>query len=178
MSGMHEIIDKATLGGGCFWCMGSPFEKLDGVKTVIAGYMGGYKENPTYEEVYTDTTGHVEVVQVTFDCAKISYEQILDNYWRQIDPTDAGGQFIDRGSRYRPVIFYHSLMQKELAEKSKHELEETGIYGKPIAVAIDKASEFWPAEDYHQRYHVTHPAEYKKERKESGRDDFLDKVWE
>ncbi len=168
---------KATFGGGCFWCMGAPFEKLEGVKKVIAGYMGGHTENPTYEEVYTDTTGHVEVVEVTYDSETVDYQQLLDIFWRQIDPTDGEGQFIDRGTRYRPVIFTHDCDQKATAEESCREMEKTGKFGKPIAVKVEPAVTFWRAEDFHQRYHASHPEEYKKERDESGRDEFLIKMW-
>ena len=129
----------ATFAGGCFWCMQPPFEKVNGVIEVIAGYTGGHKENPTYEEVSSGTTGHVEAIQVKFDPSKVTYSQLLDVFWRQIDPTDSDGQFVDRGSQYRSVIFYHSEEQKMLAEQSKQALEKSGRFSKPIVTEIIKA---------------------------------------
>jgi peptide methionine sulfoxide reductase msrA/msrB len=170
-------LEKAIFAGGCFWCMEPPFEKLDGVKEVIAGYTGGHKKNPTYEEVSSGTTGHVEAVEVLYDPAKVSYKKLLDVFWRQIDPRDAGGQFVDRGSQYRSVIFYLSDEQKALAEKSKEELDKSGRFDKPIVTEILPASTFYRAEDYHQDYYKTHSLRYKFYRFNSGRDQFLKKVW-
>jgi peptide methionine sulfoxide reductase msrA/msrB len=170
-------LDTATFAGGCFWCMESPFEKLEGVKEVISGYTGGHKENPSYEEVSSGTTGHAEAIQITYDPAKVTYAKLLDVFWRQIDPTDAGGQFVDRGSQYRPAIFYHNDEQKKLAEKSKEELQKSGKYQKPIVTAILPAARFYPAESYHQNYYKQCPINYKVYRDNSGRDQYLKKIW-
>lgn len=170
-------LEKATFAGGCFWCMVHPFEKLDGVKEVISGYTGGRKENPTYEEVSSGTTGHVEAVQVIYDPAKVSYQKLLDVFWRQIDPTDAGGQFVDRGTQYRSVIFSHTPEQKALAEKSRADLQRSGRFNKPIVTDILPAGKFYRAEEYHQDYYKKNPIRYKFYRYNSGRDQFLKKVW-
>jgi len=169
--------EKATFAGGCFWCMVPPFEKLDGVIKVVSGYTGGHKDNPTYEEVSSGTTGHVESIQVTYDPARVSYKRLLDVFWRQIDPTDAGGQFVDRGAQYRSVIFYHNAEQKALAGKSKAELGRSGHFGKPIVTEILPASIFYPAEEYHQDYWKKNPIRYKFYRYNSGRDQFLKATW-
>lgn len=169
--------EKAIFAGGCFWCMEPPFEKLDGVKEVISGYTGGHKENPTYEEVSSGTTGHVEAVEVLYDPSKVSYEKLLDVFWRQIDPRDPDGQFVDRGSQYRSAIFYLNDEQKALAEKSKEELDKSGRFDKPIVTEILPASTFYRAEDYHQDYYKKNPLRYKFYRFNSGRDQFLKKVW-
>ena len=170
-------LDKATFAGGCFWCMEPPFEKLDGVKEVISGYTGGHKMNPTYKEVSSDTTGHVEAVEVVFDPAKVSYEKLLDVFWRQVDPTDNGGQFVDRGSSYVTGIFYHTKEQKRLAEASKKQLERSGRYEKPIVTPIKPAGPFYRAEEYHQDYYKKNPIRYKYYRYNSGRDRYLKRVW-
>ena len=170
-------LDKATFAGGCFWCMVPPFEKLEGVKEVVSGYTGGHKDNPTYEEVSSGKTGHVEAIQVTFDPSKISYEKLLNVFWRQIDPTDPGGQFVDRGAQYRSVIFYHAPGQKALAEKSRDELQKSGHFKKPIVTEILTAGKFYPAEEYHQDYYKKNPIRYKFYRYNSGRDQFLKKIW-
>ncbi len=169
--------ENATFAGGCFWCMEHPFEELDGVIDVVSGYTGGTKENPTYAEVSSGKTNHAESVQITYDPKKISYSELLDVFWRQIDPTDKNGQFIDRGRQYRTAIFYHTEEQKTLAEKSKAELERSGIFGKPIVTEITKASKFYKAEDYHQDYYKTHSLRYKIYRFGSGRDQYLKKIW-
>jgi peptide methionine sulfoxide reductase msrA/msrB len=169
--------EKATFAGGCFWCMEPPYEKLDGVKEVISGYTGGHKKNPTYKEVTTGTTGHLESVEVIYDPSKITYEKLLDVFWRQIDPTDIGGQFVDRGSSYLSAIFYHSEEQKQLAERSKAGLEASGRFDKPIVTPIRPAGPFYRAEEYHQDYYKKSPIRYKFYRYNSGRDRFLDKVW-
>jgi peptide methionine sulfoxide reductase msrA/msrB len=169
--------EVATFAGGCFWCMQPPFEKVSGVIEVIAGYTGGHKENPTYEEVSSGTTGHVEAVQVKFDPSRVTYSQILDVFWKQIDPTDSAGQFVDRGSQYRSVIFYHNDEQKSLAEKSKRALESSGRFSKPVVTEILKAGPFYKAEEYHQDYYKKNPIRYKFYRFNSGRDQFLKKVW-
>ncbi len=167
----------ATFAGGCFWCMESPFEKLDGVGEVISGYTGGHKKDPTYQEVSADTTGHLESVQLHFDPEKISYEELLEVFWRQIDPTDDGGQFVDRGSPYLTAIFYHDEEQKRLAEASKAALEKSGRFDKLIVTPVIAATVFYPAEDYHQDYYKTNPLRYKYYRWGSGRDKFLESVW-
>ena len=173
-----EKREKATFAGGCFWCMEPPFETLDGVVDVVSGYTGGHVVNPTYEDVSRGGTGHVEAVQVTYDPARITYEKLLDVFWRQIDPTDPNGQFVDRGNQYRSVIFYHTDEQKRLAEMSKEALEKSGRFEKPIVTGIVKASIFYPAEDYHQDYHRTCPIRYKLYRQGSGRERFLKKSWD
>ncbi|HXX54098.1 MAG TPA: peptide-methionine (S)-S-oxide reductase MsrA [Thermodesulfovibrionales bacterium] len=170
-------LDRATFAGGCFWCMVPPFEKLEGVTRVVSGYTGGYKDNPTYEEVSSGKTGHVEAVEVTFDPSKVTYEKLLQVFWRQIDPTDPGGQFVDRGSQYRSVIFYHTIGQKAMAERSRDDLQKSGRFKKPIVTEILPAGKFFPAEEYHQDYYRKNPIRYKFYRYNSGRDQFLKKVW-
>ena len=170
-------VETATFAGGCFWCMESPFEKMNGVIEVIAGYTGGHKANPTYEEVSSGTTGHVEAIQVKYDPSKATYSQLLDVFWHQIDPTDSGGQFVDRGSQYRSVIFYNTEAQKRIAEQSKQALEKSGRFDKPIATEIIKATTFYKAEEYHQDYYKKNPIRYKYYRFNSGRDQFLKKEW-
>ena len=169
---------KATFAGGCFWCMESPFEKLEGVVDVISGYTGGHKESPNYKEVSAGGTGHLEAIQILYDPSKISYSELLDVFWRQIDPTDPGGQFVDRGDQYTTAIFYHSEEQRVSAQKSIEELEKTGMFNKPIVTKIRKASKFYKAEDYHQDYHKKNPIRYKYYRHNSGRDQYLKKIWE
>jgi peptide methionine sulfoxide reductase msrA/msrB len=170
-------LRQATFAGGCFWCTEADFEKLPGVEKVISGYTGGNKENPTYAEVSAGTTGHVEAVQVYYDPAKITYEELLDYFWKHVDPTDAAGQFVDRGTQYRSVIFYHNEEQRQLAEKSKEALDKSGRFNKPIVTEILKFTKFYEAEDYHQDYYKTHSLKYKFYRYASGRDQFLEKVW-
>jgi len=157
--------------------MESPYEKLDGVKSVISGYTGGWKKNPTYEEVSAGGTGHTETVEITYDPEVIDYARLLNVFWRNIDPTSPDGQFVDRGSQYRPEIFYHDEEQKVSAEKSKTALGKSGVFDKPIAVKITEAGVFYPAEDYHQDYYKKNPIRYHYYRYGSGRDRFLDKVW-
>ncbi|MBW1894719.1 MAG: peptide-methionine (R)-S-oxide reductase MsrB [Deltaproteobacteria bacterium] len=168
----------ATLAGGCFWCMEQPFEEIDGVMDVVSGYTGGDKANPTYQEVSSGGTGHMEAVQVLYNPSKIDYTTLLNIFWRQVDPTDPGGQFVDRGYQYGTAIFYHSDEQKALAEKSKHELDTSGRFNKPIVTKILKASHFYKAEDYHQDYHKKNSVRYKFYRYRSGRDQFLEKKWD
>jgi peptide-methionine (S)-S-oxide reductase len=167
---------KATFAGGCFWCMEPPFDKLDGVISTTPGYTGGHKENPTYEQVSSGTTGHAEAIQVIYDPDKITYDQLLDVFWRNVDPTDGGGQFCDRGSQYRAAIFYHDDEQKRLAERSRQALtESTGF--KAIATEITAASAFYPAEEYHQDYYKKNPVRYKFYRYGCGRDKRLKELW-
>ena len=173
----RDNLAKATFAGGCFWCMEPPFEKLAGVREVISGYTGGRKLNPTYEEVSSGATGHLESVEVVFDPSVISYDRLLDVFWKNIDPTDPGGQFVDRGGQYRSAIFYHSEDQKRLAEISKQKLAASGIFLKPIVTEIIPATTFYKAEDYHQDYYKKNPIRYKFYRFNSGRDQFLEKTW-
>ena len=168
---------KATFAGGCFWCMVHPFEKLEGVLEVRAGYAGGHTENPTYGDVISGKTGHVEAVQVSFDPSKTAYSEILDLFWRQIDPTDSGGQFVDRGSQYRTAIFYHSEDQKLEALRSRDDLDRSGIYDKPIVTEIREFSGFHEAEEYHQDYHRKNAMGYRQYRMASGRDPYLMRIW-
>lgn len=167
--------EKATLAGGCFWCMQPPFEHIPGIESVFAGYANGDGSTATYEN-YAQK-GYVEAVQITFDPAKISYAAILDIFWRQFDPTDAGGQFNDRGPQYRSGIFYHNEEQKKVAEESKKQLAASGRFEKPIITEITKFINFYPAEEYHQDYHDKNPIRYKFYRFRSGRDSFLKKIW-
>lgn len=169
-------LSVATFAGGCFWCVEADFEKVPGVVKVISGYSGGSQENPTYEN-YANS-GHVEAVQVFYDPQKVSYQELLDHFWRQVDPTDAGGQFVDRGPHYRTAIFYHNDEQKRWAEESKAKLEKSGRFQKPIVTEIIKFSNFYPAEDYHQDFSTMQPFRYKSYRVNSGRDQFLQRVWE
>jgi peptide methionine sulfoxide reductase msrA/msrB len=165
----------ATFAGGCFWCVESDFEKVPGVLKVVSGYTGGAGENPTYESY--GAKGHIEAVQVFYNPAKVTYAQLLDVLWRHIDPTDAGGQFVDRGPGYRSVIFYHDEEQRRLAEKSREELAKSGRFAKPIATEIIKFDRFYNAEEYHQDYYKNNPLRYKYYRNGSGRDQYLEKVW-
>ena len=167
----------ATFAGGCFWCVESDFEKVDGVIEAISGYTGGDEPNPTYKQVSAGGTGHTEAVQVHYDPDKITYKELLDVFWRHVDPTDAGGQFVDRGSQYRPAIFYHDEEQKRIAEESKLELEKSGRFAKPIATEIVPLGEFYIAEEYHQDYYNRNPLRYKMYRYGSGRDQFLSRTW-
>ncbi len=177
-AGMDEKkgnIATATFAGGCFWCTESDFEKVSGVVEVISGYTGGKGDKPTYEDYAAK--GHVEAVQVFYDPEKVSYQELLDYFWRHVDPTDPGGQFVDRGPQYRTVIFYQDDEQRRLAEESKKELAESGPFEKPIATEILPLTKFYRAEDYHQDYYKTHAYQYKYYRWNSGRDQFLKKVW-
>ncbi|WP_202080582.1 peptide-methionine (S)-S-oxide reductase MsrA [Caldalkalibacillus salinus] len=173
----QQQTELATFAGGCFWCMVSPFEEMDGIISVVSGYTGGHTENPTYQEVCSETTGHYEAVQITFDPKRFPYEDLLDIYWQQIDPTDPGGQFADRGQSYQTVIFCHTEEQKEKAEASKKALEESGKFKKPIVTKILPASTFYAAEDYHQDFHKKNAFRYALYRKGSGREEFLKKHW-
>lgn len=167
----------ATFAGGCFWCMQPPFEKLKGVEKVVVGYTGGKKANPTYEDVCSGTTGHAEAVQVTYRPAEISYQELLDVFWVNIDPTDFDGQFADKGSQYRTAIFYHDEAQKKLAAASKEKLVKSKKFDSPIATRIDPAETFYAAEEYHQDYYKKDPWRYKAYRAGSGRAGFLQKTW-
>ena len=167
----------AIFAGGCFWCMEKPFEVLPGVSSVVSGYTSGHKLNPTYKEVSAGITGHTEAIRIYFDPKVISYETLLKVFWRNVDPTDAGGQFVDRGSQYRPGIYYVDEIQKETALKSAMELAVSGRFKKKLATEIVKASKFYDAELYHQDFYKTNPAHYYRYRMGSGRDRFLNRVW-
>ncbi len=175
---LYSKEQKATFAGGCFWCMEPPFDKLKGVKSTVSGYMGGTLVAPTYQQVSGGGTGHKEVVQIIYDDDAIEYDELLKIFWRNINPTDAGGQFVDRGDQYATAIFYHSDKQKDLAKKSKEQLIKNKIYKKPIVTPILKAQKFYPAEDYHQDYYKKNPIRYKFYRYNSGRDKYLDSIWE
>lgn len=170
-------MEKATFAGGCFWCMVKPFDQWDGIESVLSGYMGGHIENPTYEDVKKGDSGHLEVVQIQFDPNTFTYGQLLEIYWQQIDPTDDGGQFHDRGESYQTAIFYHSNEQKEQAELSKEKLANSGRFSKPILTKILPAKKFYVAEDYHQDYYKKNPNHYTEDRATSGRDTFIENHW-
>lgn len=167
--------NRAIFAGGCFWCMEKPFESLDGVISVTSGYTGGTSEDPNYENYAKD--GHIEAIEILYDPRKISYDELLNTFWRQIDPTDPGGQFVDRGQAYSSAIFYLDEGQKHMAEKSKTGLEKKGIFGKPIVTPVIPATTFYKAEAYHQDFYKKNTAHYQRYRKGSGRDQFLEKVW-
>jgi peptide methionine sulfoxide reductase msrA/msrB len=170
-------LRKATFAGGCFWCMEPPFEKLPGVSKVISGYTGGKKENPSYKEVATGLTNHAEAIEIHYDSFTISYNDLLEVLWRNIDPTDGNGQFVDRGKQYRPAIFYHDQDQKKLAEKSRSKLEKSKRFKNKIKTNIVKATTFYAAEEYHQDFYKKSTIRYKIYRVGSGRDQFLKKYW-
>ncbi|MDX2258492.1 MAG: peptide-methionine (S)-S-oxide reductase MsrA [Hyphomicrobiaceae bacterium] len=170
-------VGIATFGSGCFWCTEADFDKVPGVLSTVSGYMGGTTKNPTYREVSTGRTGHVEVLQVTFDPAIVSYGQLLHHYWRTTDVLDGGGQFCDRGNHYRPVIFAHTPEQRALAEAGKKRLDESGRFERPVAVEILDASSFTPAEDYHQNYYKTNADGYRVYRYGCRRDQRLRELW-
>ena len=167
----------ATFAGGCFWCMVKPFDEQPGIKNVLSGYTGGHVENPTYEQVCSETTGHLEAVQITFDPEIYPYEKLVRLYFTLIDPTDAGGQFYDRGESYTTAIFYHNDEQKKIAERIKAELDASGKFKLPIAVKIREATPFYVAEDYHQHYYKKNPAHYNRYSVGSGRVAFIEKHW-
>jgi len=172
-----QKVEKATFAGGCFWCIESDFEKVDGVLKAISGFSGGTEKSPTYKQVSAGSTGHTESVQITFDPAIVSYEELVDIFWKHHDPTDNEGQFADRGKQYRPAIFYHDDKQKEIVQRTKKALEESGKFDTPIVTEIIKLTEFYLAEEYHQDYYKKHPIKYKFYRRGSGRDQFLREVW-
>jgi peptide methionine sulfoxide reductase msrA/msrB len=177
-SDMSTVTKKtAYFAGGCFWCTESDFEKTPGVLEAISGYTGGHVANPTYKQVSSGGTGHVEVVKVIYDPDRISYEQLLDVFWRHVNPTDGGGQFVDRGSQYRSVIFYSNDTEHNLANASKQKLESSGKFSESIATDILPLDTFYPAEEYHQDYYKKNPIRYKFYRSRSGRDQFLKKTW-
>ncbi|MGT2755837.1 peptide-methionine (S)-S-oxide reductase MsrA [Streptococcus ovuberis] len=153
-------MERAIFAGGCFWCMVKPFEEMDGVASVLSGYTAGHVANPTYEQVCSGTTGHTEAVEIIYDPEKLTYQQLVEIYWAQTDPTDAFGQFEDRGDNYRPVIFYTTEAQREIAEQSKAALQASGRFARPIVTTIEPAQPFYPAEDYHQAFYRKNPERY------------------
>ena len=172
-----QQTETATFASGCFWCTESDFEKVPGVIDATSGYLGGKTANPTYKEVSAGGTGHAEGVEVKYDPSKVTYQQLLDVYWKNVDPFDKGGQFCDRGDQYRPAIFYHNDEQKRLAEDSKAALEKSGRFKDPIVVEITQASSFTKAEDYHQNYASKNPIQYIIYRHGCGRDARLQAIW-
>ena len=169
----RDDLNVAIVAGGCFWCMEGPFEALDGVEEVITGYTGGSIENPTYEQVASGTTKHREAGKIYYNPNKITYEELLDKFWTQLDPTDAGGQFTDRGYQYTTAIYYSTDDEKQIAETQKLELEESGKYKAPIVTEIVPAQEFYPAEEYHQDFYKHSSERYKLYKKGSGREDYI-----
>lgn len=169
------MSEKALFAGGCFWCMIQPFDTQPGIYSVTSGYTGGHVVDPTYEQVLSHTTGHTEAVEIEFDPAIMSYEKLVDIYWQQTDPTDALGQFEDRGDNYRPVIFYLNEQQKEIAEKSRQKLQESGRFSEPIVTTIEPASAFYPAEEYHQAFYQKDPERY--ENAHTNRANFIKENW-
>lgn len=170
-------LQKASFAGGCFWCLEPAFAATKRIESVMVGFTGGTISNPSSEQVYAGGTGHYEALQVIFDPAKISYQELVDIFWRQIDPTDPGGQFADRGDSYKTAIFYYSEEQREIAEKSKEKLAKSNIYPGPIVTEILPAKEFYPAEDYHQQYYQKEPQHYQYYKYGSGRQSYLEKMW-
>lgn len=173
----NEAFKYATFAGGCFWCMVQPFERLEGVREVLTGYTGGYRESPTYMQVSMGNTGHFEAVRIKYDTSLVSYDKLLATFWKQIDPTDPVGQFADKGLQYRTAIFYHDEEQRQLAESSKEKLQKSGKFREPIAVKILEASAFYPAEEYHQDYHRKNPDQYRRYKYGSGRAKYLEETW-
>lgn len=167
--------ERAIFAGGCFWCMVQPFEELPGILSVLSGYTGGTTQNPTYEDVLTHQTGHIEAVEIIFDNSIVSYGELVELYWTLTDPTDAFGQFQDRGDNYRPVIFYDNAEQQQIATESKAQLQASGRFDFPIVVAIEPSQTFWPAESYHQGFYKTNPVRYAQI--SQLRHDFLAKQW-
>ena len=170
-------LQKAIFAGGCFWCMIKPFDKYEGVKSVLSGYTGGYVENPTYEQIKTQTTGHREAVEITFDEDKISFEMLVDIFFKVIDPTDEAGQFIDRGESYTTAVFYQDENQRDIVEGYIRDLDASGKFSKPVVTKVLPAMPFYLAEEYHQDYYKKNPDAYQKEYIESGRADFIIQTW-
>lgn len=170
-------LARATFAGGCFWCMQPAFDHLEGVVSTVVGYTGGSMENPTYQQVCSGRTGHVEAIEIVFDPAKIDFSQLIETFWRNIDPSQAGGQFADRGPQYETVIFYHDEEQKKTAETARRELEKSGKFGGGITTKIRPAGPFHKAEEYHQKYYLKDPVRYALYKTGSGRESFLEKVW-
>lgn len=173
----QQGLEKATFAGGCFWCMQPFFDRTKGVKETLVGYSGGHTDNPTYEEVSNGDTGHAEVIEITYDPKEVSYEKLLNIYWHNIDPTQENAQFVDHGTQYRSAIFYHSDEQKKIAEESKKQLAASGRFDKPIMTEIVKASKFYPAEDYHQKYYQKSAFRYQMYHDNTGREEFKQEHW-
>lgn len=173
----EKNFQKATFAGGCFWCMQPVYDKMKGVVSTTVGYTGGAKENPTYEEVSSGRTGHTEAIEVIFDPAQVSYPELLEAFWRSIDPTDPRGQFADKGSQYQTGIFYHHEDQRRLAQESKEALTKSGTFDEPIVTEITPASKFYKAEEYHQKYYVKNAGHYAGYKVGSGREGFLKRAW-
>lgn len=173
----NQRVEKAAFAGGCFWCMVKPFKEWDGIEDIVSGYMGGHVENPTYEDVKKGDSGHLEVVEITFDPSIFSYEKLLDLFWQQIDPTDADGQFHDRGHSYSTAIFHYTEEQRQIAEISKDKLDISGVFTKPIVTPIRPAETFYRAEEYHQDYYEKEQEHYEEDRARSGRDEFIESHW-
>ena len=172
-----QATAKATFAGGCFWCVEEAFDKVPGVVSTTSGYIGGHKKNPTYEEVSAGVTGHTEAVEIVFDPKKVSYEKLLEVFWKNHDPTANNRQFCDTGTQYRPAIFWHDEAQKKAAEGSRAEIEKTKKFRERIITPVERATEFWPAESYHQDYHLKNPVRYKFYRNGCGRDARLKELW-
>lgn len=172
-----EKTEKATFAGGCFWCMESPYDKLKGVLSTTVGYTGGEEKNPTYDEVCSGRTGHAEAIEISYDPSRITYADLLDVFWKNINPTQANGQFVDMGTQYRSAIFFHNDEQKRLAEASKEALAKSGRFAGKVVTEIVPATEFYPAEEYHQDFYQKSPAHYNRYRQGSGRDQYLEKTW-
>jgi peptide-methionine (S)-S-oxide reductase len=177
LTAAENQTETATFAGGCFWCMEPPFDKLDGVISTTSGYTGGHQENPSYKQVSAGVTGHTEAIQIAFDPAKISYEELLAVFWKNIDPTTADRQFCDTGSQYRSGIFYHNDQQKKAAEQSLRTLQQTKPFAEPIVTEVSPAGAFYPAEKYHQDYYQKNPLRYKYYRFACGRDKRLETLW-
>ncbi|QUW22368.1 peptide-methionine (S)-S-oxide reductase MsrA [Sporosarcina sp. Marseille-Q4063] len=174
---VENKFEKAAFAGGCFWCMVKPFKEWNGIQDVVSGYMGGHVENPTYEDVKKGDSGHLEVVEITYDSEIFSYEKLLEVFWQQIDPTDADGQFQDRGHSYSTAIFYYTDEQRQIAEQSKAKLDASGMFAKPIVTPVRPAETFYRAEEYHQDYHEKEKEHYEEDRARSGRDEFIENHW-
>ena len=172
-----QHLEKATFAGGCFWCMQPFFDRTKGVKQTLVGYTGGQTLNPTYEQVSSGKTGHAESIEIVYDPTVVSYQQLLNIYWHNIDPTAKDQQFVDHGTQYRSAIFYHSEEQKRIAEDSKQQLAASGKFKKPIATQIVPAAEFYPAEEYHQKYYQKNSVGYEMYHDNSGRNQFFEKFW-
>jgi len=172
-----EKLEKATFAGGCFWCMEHPFDVLEGVQSTIVGYTGGDTDDPTYKDISGGDTGHAEAVEIIFDPEKITYDTLLDIFWRNINPTTKNRQFADAGTQYRTAIFYHNKTQKKAAQSSLKKMNGSGRYDKAIVTEITPASKFYIAEEYHQDYYIKNPLRYKFYRYGSGRDKYLEKIW-
>lgn len=168
---------RATFAGGCFWCMEPPFDDVEGVRSTTPGYAGGHVEDPSYEQVCSGETGHAEVMQVEYDPEMVSYEKLLTIFWHNIDPTDEGGQFADRGDQYRTAIFYHDEDQRRKAEASRRELEASGRFDEPIVTEIEPLDAFFPAEEKHRDFYRTNPTHYRRYKVACGRPERLEEIW-